>query len=118
MRRGAPSEALPALHDDIDISGVELDTAADAAGHFGCDQAGAGAEKRIIDRLAGPAVIGDRAAHALDRLLGAVSPTLLTLRVAERVVVGDFPDRRLGAVTLPVADLARGTAYQQVSCFQ
>src|SRR6516162_526567 len=106
MRRGAPGETLPALHDDIDIGRVELDAAADAAGHFGCDQAGAGAQKRIIDRLAGPAVIGDRAAHAFDRLLGTVPPGLLALLVAERVVVGDFPDRRLGTVTLPVADLA------------
>jgi len=106
MRRGAPGEALPTLHDDIDIGRVELETAADAAGHLGRDQAGAGAQKRVIDWLAGPTVIGDRAAHALDRLLGAVSPTVLALWVAKRVVVGDLPDRRLGAVTLPVADLA------------
>ena len=35
MDRGAASEELPAPQDDIDISRVELDTAADAAGHFG-----------------------------------------------------------------------------------
>ncbi len=39
MHRGPPGEALPASHDDVDISGVELDTVADAAGHFGRDQA-------------------------------------------------------------------------------
>src|SRR4051812_11419333 len=107
MHRGAPGEGLPALHHGIDISRVELDTAADAAGHFGCDQAGARAEERVIDNLPGAAVVDDRAAHALDRLLRAVPPALLALRVAERVVVGDLPHRRLGAVTLPVAGLCR-----------
>src|SRR5580704_4904466 len=33
-------------------------------------------------------------------------PALLALPVAERVVVWEFPDRRLGAVALPVAGLA------------
>src|SRR5438067_13620240 len=106
MDRGAPGEALPASHDDIDIGGVELDTVADAVGHFGSDQARAGAEKRVADRLAGPAVVGDRAAHAFDRLLGAMPPALLALPVAERIVVGDLPDCRLRAVALPVARLA------------
>jgi hypothetical protein len=36
-----------------------------------------------------------RHTHAFDRLLGAVPPALLALPVAERVVVGDLPDRRL-----------------------
>src|SRR6266404_9437594 len=106
MSRGAPSEELPAAHDDIDIGGAELETVADAAGHFGRDQARARAEKRVIDCLAGPTVVGDRAAHAFNRLLGAVSPALLALPVAKRIVVGNFPDRRLGAVALPVAGLA------------
>ena len=106
MQRGAPGEALPASHDDVDISGVELDTVADAAGHFGRNQARARTEKRVIDRLAGPAVVDDRAAHTLDRLLGAVLPALLALRVAERIVVGDLPDGRLPAVALPVAGSA------------
>src|SRR6266436_1391536 len=106
MHRGPPGEDLPASHDDIDIGGVELETAADAAGHLGGDQTGARAEKRVVDCLAGPAVVDDRAAHAFDRLLGAVPPALLALRVAERIVVGDLPDRRLGAVALSVAGLA------------
>ena len=38
MSGGAPGEDLPASQDDIDISGVELETVADAAGHFGRDQ--------------------------------------------------------------------------------
>ena len=105
MDRGAPSEALPASHHHIDITGVELNPVADTAGHFGSDQARAAAEKRVIDRLAWPAVVGDRAAHAFDRLLGAMPPALLALPVAERIVVGDLPDCRLRAVALPVAGL-------------
>src|ERR1700730_8774464 len=106
MSRGPPGEELPASHDDIEISGADLQTVADAAGHFGRDQTRAGAEKRVIDCLAGAAVVGDRAAHAFDRLLGAVPPALLALPVAERVVVWEFPGRRLGAVALPMAGLA------------
>src|SRR6266446_1398339 len=102
----AEANALPAAHDDIDISGIELEAVADPAGHFGGDQTGARAEKRVIDRLAGPAVVGDRAAHAFDRLLGAVSPALLALPVVKRIVVGDLPDRGLRAVALPMAGLA------------
>src|SRR5262249_27267660 len=105
MSGGASGVELPASDDHIDISGVELEPAADPIGHLGGDQARAGAEKRVIDHLAGPAVIGDRAAHALDRLLGAVPPTL-TLSVAKRVIVGDFPDCRLRAVAAPVAGFA------------
>src|SRR6516225_4365506 len=100
---GAPGKGLPASHDDIDISGAQLETAAAAAGHFGRDQARARTEKRVIDQLAGPAVVDDRAAHRLDRLLRAVAPTLLALRAAERIVVGEFPDRCLRAVAGPVA---------------
>src|SRR5215472_2465550 len=103
---GAPGKGLPALHDDIDISGAELETAAQAAGHFGGDQARARAEKRVIDQFAGPAVVDDRAAHGFDRLLRAVAPTLLAPRAAERIVVGELPDGRLRAVAGPVAGLA------------
>ena len=107
MRCAAPGEELPAAHDDIGISGADLQTVADATGHLGRDHARARAEKRVIDHLAGPAVIGDRAAHALDRLLGAVSPALLALPAAIRIHAGDFPERGLRAVALPVAGLAR-----------
>src|SRR3984893_968679 len=98
MDRGASRGELAAAHDDIDISGVEFETVADAAAHFGRDQARARAEKWVIDRLAGAAVVDDRAAHALDRLLGGVPPALLALLVAERIAVGNLPDRRLRAV--------------------
>src|SRR4051812_15975207 len=81
MPRFAPGEELPAPHDDVDIGGVELETVADAAGHLGRNQGCARAEKRVIDRLTGPAVVFDRAAHALDRLLGAMPPALLAFRV-------------------------------------
>src|ERR1700724_4148923 len=103
MDRRATGEVFPASQDDIDIGRADLDTDAGAAGHFGRDQARARTEKRVIDRLAGPAVVDDRAAHALDWLLGAVPPTLLALWVAERIIVGDLPDGRLPAVALPVA---------------
>src|SRR4051794_12519369 len=106
MPGAAPGEELPPPHDHIDIGGVELETVADPAGHLGRDQRRARAEKRVIDRLAGPAVVGDRAAHALDRLLGAVPPALFAFPVAKRIVVGDLPDRRLLAVALPPAWLA------------
>ena len=120
MCSGAPGEHLPASHDHIDIGGVELETEAYAAGHLGRDQTCARAEKRVIDRLAGPAVVGDRAAHALDRLLGPVPPALLALLVAERIIVGDLPDQTVVWVRSPCQWLAlpSRTAYQQVSCRQ
>ena len=46
--RSAPGEDLPALHDDIDISGVELETVADAARQLGGDQTRPRAEKRVV----------------------------------------------------------------------
>src|SRR5215472_2747434 len=103
---GAPGKGLPASHDYIDISGAELETVAAAAGHFGRYQARARTEKRVIDQLARPAVVDDRTAHRLDRLLRAVPPALLALRAAKRIVVGEFPDRCLRAVAGPVAGFA------------
>src|SRR6185295_1289016 len=103
MPRAAPGEELPSLHDDVDIGGVELETVAEAAGHLGRDHRRARAEERVVDRLAGPAVVFDRAAHALHRLLGAMPPARLALPVAERVVVGDLPNRGLPAIALPLA---------------
>ena len=101
----APGEELPASDDDIDVGGVELKTVAGAARHFGRDQRRARAKKRIINCLAWPGVVVDRAAHALDRFLRAVAPALLALLVAERIVIGDLPDGRLRAVPLPLAAL-------------
>src|SRR5438477_2190152 len=105
MDRGATGEVLPASQDDIDIGRADLETDAGAAGHFGRDQARARTEKRVIDQLAGPAVVDDRTPHALDRLLRAVSPTLLALSITEGIVVGDLPRGGLLAVTLPLASL-------------
>src|SRR6202047_2210053 len=106
MDRRATGEVFPASQEDIDIGRVDLDTDAGAPGHFGRDQARARTEKRVIDQLAGPTVVEDRTAHALDRLLRAVSPALLALSITERIVVGDLPHRGLLAVTLPVASPA------------
>src|SRR6516162_11396128 len=47
MDRTPPGESLPPSQDDIDISRADLETAADAAGHFGCDQARTRTEKRV-----------------------------------------------------------------------
>src|SRR5215472_8391865 len=55
------------------------ETVADPAAHFGGDQRRARAEERIVDCLAGPAVVGDRPAHALDRLLRAVPGAFFAL---------------------------------------
>src|SRR5580693_2302436 len=94
MDRSPSGEGLPASQDHIDIG---------AAGQFGCDQRRARAEKRVIDQLARPAVVDDRTTHALDRLLRAVPPALLALRIAKGIVIGDLPDGGLRAATLPVA---------------
>src|SRR5215469_15707942 len=106
MDRAPPGEGLPAADDDIDIGRADLETAAGAAGHFGRDQTRARTKKWVIDQLAGPAVVDDRSAHALDRLLRGVPPARLALAIAERIVVGDLPHSGLLAVPLPVASLA------------
>jgi len=106
MSCGTAGEELPAAHHDIDVMGTELDAEAHTADHLGGDHARPRAEKRVIDRLARSAVVGDRTAHAFHRFLGTVPPALLVLRVAKRIVIGDLPDRRLPAVALPVAGLA------------
>src|SRR5438128_12556903 len=106
MSCGTAGEELPSSHPDIDVMGTELDAEAHTAGHLGGDHARPRAEKRVINRLARPAIVGDRTAHALHGFLCSVPPALLVLRVAPRVVVGDLPHRRLPAVALPVAGLA------------
>src|SRR5438128_12303264 len=85
MSCGTAGEELPAAHPDIDVMGTELDAEAHTAGHLGGDHARPRAEKRVIDRLTRPAVVGDRTAHALHGFLCSVPPALLALRVAERV---------------------------------
>src|ERR1700745_4342173 len=86
MDRGAAGEVFTAAQHDIDIGRADLETDAGAAGHLGRDQTGARTEKRVIDQLAGPAVVDDRTAHALDRLLRAVPPALLALSMTPMVV--------------------------------
>src|ERR1700730_14963259 len=107
MSCGTAGEELPAAHDDIAVMGTELDAEPHAACHLGGDHARPRAEKRVIDRLARSAVVGDRTAHELHGFMCPVPPARLALRVAKRVVVGDRPDRGLGAITLPMAGLAR-----------
>ena len=69
-----------------------------ASGHFGCDDGGAGADKRVVDGLAGAGVVLDRALHALDGLLRAVAG----FRLARLI---DLPECRLRAITVPVCML-------------
>src|SRR6266446_3787067 len=107
MSCGTAGEELPSSHHDIDVMRTELDAEAHTAGHLGGDYARPRAEKRVIDRLARSAVVGDRTAHALHGFLCPVPRARLALRVAKRVVVGDRPGRGLGAITLPMAGLAR-----------
>jgi hypothetical protein len=116
--RGAPGKGLPASQDDFDISRAELETVAQAAGHFGRNQAVARAEKRIVDQLAGPAVVDNRAAHSLDRLLRAVPPTLLAPRAAERMLLGNSQTVVWVRSPCQWLVLPSRTAYQQHSCFQ
>ena len=115
MDRAPPGEGLPASHDNIDISRADLEATADATGRFGRDQARARTEKWVVDQLARSAVVDDRTAHTLDRLLRGVPPALLPLLIAKRIVIGDLPHSGLLAVTLPVTSLLSRTAYRQVS---
>src|SRR5207237_9311781 len=103
MQRMAAGEELPASHDDVDIGGIELETTAGPAGHLGGDHARARAEKGIIYRLAGTAVVDDGPTHALDRLLGAVPPALLAASFCMRTFVGHVATRDLAAEPFPVA---------------
>src|SRR5215469_9377354 len=64
------SKVLPALDCDIAVCRADLDGMAGAAGHFGGDDCGAGADERIVDGLAWAAVVLDRATHAFDGFLG------------------------------------------------
>src|ERR1700720_1449317 len=43
--RGLPGEILPARHGNIDICRMQLDRMAGAAGHFRCDNRGAGSDE-------------------------------------------------------------------------
>src|SRR6516162_10586128 len=67
MDRTPPGESLPPSQDDIDISRADLETAADAAGHFGCDQARTRTEKPVTrsglkrTRIASPSIPALRA---------------------------------------------------------
>src|SRR5438270_417519 len=87
-------KVLPALHRNIDISRRDLNRAADAAGHLSRDYGCAAATERLIDRLPRRRIILDRPAHALDRLLRAVTGFRFQIFV-------DLPQRRLRMVTDP-----------------
>src|SRR5882757_5731047 len=88
------SKLLPALHRNIDISRRDLNRVADAAGHLSRDYRRARAAERLVDGLPGRRIILDRPAHALDRLLRAVTGFRFQIFV-------DLPQRRLRMVADP-----------------
>ena len=57
---------------DVDEERVDLDPEADSADRLRCNQSCAAAEERLVDSLAGIAVVDDRTAHAFHRLLRAM----------------------------------------------
>src|SRR5215472_8154708 len=93
------SKVLPALDCDITVYRADLDGVADAAGYLSGDDSSARTDERVVHGLAGAAVVLDRPAHALDRLLGAQT----SLRLSRHV---DVPHRRLSAVTVPMSHRA------------
>ena len=116
MSCGTAGEKLPAAHDDIDISGVELETIADSAGHLGGDHTRARAEKRVIDRLPGRLLLTiGRRMHSTGFWVPRPQlcwrwrlPNGLLLAISQTVVCVRSPCQWL---VLPSR-----TAYQQVSC--
>ena len=98
-RASPPSPVKPCQRSDrhVDIGRVELHRERDAAAGLGGDDRGPRSGERLVDRLAGGAVVQHRPAHRLDRLLGAVH------RRGILVAARDLPERGLPAVAVPVA---------------
>ena len=90
-------EPLPAFHRHINVGRIEFDPKANPPGGFRRDQGGARPGERLIDRLAGAGIVQHRAAHALDRLLGAMPG------FGVPIPAGNMPERGLFAVASPVA---------------
>src|SRR6185312_3956936 len=88
---------LPTLDDDVAVAGIDFDREANAADRFGGNQGRARAGEGLVDQITFRAIVHDRLAHALDRLLGAVFGGLVVL------AGGDGPERCLIASALPMA---------------
>src|SRR5690349_7443924 len=87
MDRRSPGEVLPALHDDIDISGADLEAATPATCHFGAAQRCARAGNRIITALAGRVVMTIRRAMHLAGLFRPCPPPGLARSFANRMLL-------------------------------
>src|ERR1019366_5064599 len=90
-------ERLPTSHRDIDVAWLQFHPQADSAGRLSSDQRRAAAEKWVIHRLAGIAVVLHRPSHAFDGLLGAVRG------FGVLAAAGNGPKRCLLAIAGPMA---------------
>src|ERR1039458_9404161 len=90
-------ECLPTSYGDVDVARLQFHAQADSAGCLGSDQRRATAEKWVINRLAGIAVVLHRPPHALDRLLSAVRG------FGVLAAAGNGPQRGLLAIAGPIA---------------
>ena len=90
-------DGLPTLNDHIDASRVQLDLEADATGRLRREWRRAGCHEGFKDGLTRGGVVQDRAAHALDRFLGAVHGGGIL------IPAGNLPEGGLLAVPRPMA---------------
>ena len=97
-----PAELFPALYRHIDVSGIDVHAATNAFSLLGCNQCGPRTQERVIDSIPSLAVIQDRAAHQLRRLLRSMTGSGLEPIASKWVQVGHLPDRRLRAVAAPI----------------
>src|SRR5690606_18160533 len=96
--RGRSRERLPPLDDDVAVARVDLHREADASDALRGDDGRAAAGEGLVDVIAALAVVDDRPAHALDRLLRAVCGRFVLVAAA-----ADRPQGRLVARALPVS---------------
>src|SRR5271166_5114508 len=105
MDHGFPGHAPPSADCDVDIEGIDLDPAADAARSFGRHQgrsaAQEGIENDIASRRAVEKGVGDQR-NRLDRRVQLVEPSLL-VRLGKGRRAGIVPD--VGAVAAVLAEL-------------
>ena len=96
-RGSIAGKGLPAPYSHIDIARIKFQSATDTACALRGNQRRAAADERVIDEIAGRAVVEHGPAHALDRLLRAVRC------FAVLAAAGNRPQRRLFAVSRPIA---------------
>src|SRR5262249_27290178 len=67
-----PRQALPPLHDDIDVFRIQLEAVADALGYLRGGERRPAAEEWVVNEFATPEVVQDWASHQINRLLRRV----------------------------------------------